>query len=223
MRKSILFFISLFIISILFPIKPANANEGVVLLKNVSGSQARFFALSTSLYRSTSFQILLQCRDLVYPVEPGGNFYVLWAKTIDPKTPLFRIGELQYGNDSFTAQNPFTGLFVTKEITESPNQPSNSKVMEGGIESIAFLNSGPTTTLAPKPTQTPVKSELTPTTVNNSVLTVTPTPKAQTKKATASLWSTLGTVAILFVILIFIFIIIIYIVNKLRNRSSGLG
>ena len=47
--------------------------------------------------------------------------------------------------------------------------------MEGGIESIAFLNSPPTPTIAAKPTQAP-------NIVNKVNLTITPAPKPQAKK-----------------------------------------
>lgn len=188
----------------------AEASEGIVQLKNINGSNMRCFAMSTLLNRSSSYQLIIQCRNLIYPVEPEGMFYILWDNPIvkDPK-PI-RIGDLEFGKGSFNVGDPFSSLFITKEKTQSPNEPSNNKVMEGAIESILFLDTEPTPTLIPSPTIRPPMA-IEPTAKITQI--VTPTPQLQKGVN----FSTVIITVIIIIAIIFIFGIVFYLINKVRN------
>jgi hypothetical protein len=204
MLKNFIVFIVILLFFALLPAPRAEASEGVVSLKNMSGSNERCFAMSTLINRSTNYQLLIQCRNLIYPIEPEGTFYILWANPIGKNTKPIRIGDLEFGKRIFNVPNPFSSLFITKEQTQSPSQPSNDKVMEGSVESISFLEEKPTPTIIPSQT-----IETTPKITQK----VTPTPQPKGGVTFSSVMLALG----ILIIIIFIFASIFYVVNKIRK------
>lgn len=190
----------------------AEASEGVVELGSINGSTTRCFAMSTLVNRSTNYLLVLQCRNLIYPVEPVGMFYILWSNPIGlgKDSKPIPIGDIAFGNLSFNIQNSFSSLFITKEQTQSPSQPSNDRVMEGRVKSISFLEKEPTPTIIPSPTikLSPV-IEPTP----KITQTVTPTPQPKGSGILLNIIRVLG----ILLIITFVIAIIFYVINKLRK------
>jgi len=183
----------------------ANANEGIVELGNSNNTNSRCFAMSTQTGDSSNYKVLIQCTDLVYPIESNDRYYVLWASPSDTKEKTIRVGDLQYGNREFSVSKPFSNLFVTKEQKKHPKTPSKNKIMQGNIKPIAFLKATPTPTSIPTPTKkvTP-KPKLTP--------TITPAKKQDNTNYT----NNIKTVLLIFILIITL-ILIIYIIYKIRQ------
>jgi len=139
-------------------------------------------------------------------------FYILWSNPIglgkDSKPVL--IGDIAFGDVSFNIQNSFSSLFITKEQTQSPNQPSNERVMEGGVKPVSFLEKEPTPTIIPSPTIKPLLTiEPTP----EITQTITPTPKPKSGVTFLTIMQTSGILIIVIFILVGIFLAI----NKFRR------
>lgn len=212
MKKNLIIsLIILFIISF-FTTMRANASEGIIELGNINGSNARCFIMSTATNRSSNFQLLTQCRNLIYPIKPTGLYYILWATPVDEKTKPINLGDLGFGETSFNTSTPFTSLFITREQTQSPNQPSSDKVMEGTVKSIQFLETEPTPTTKPAPaTKQSPAGKITP--------SITPSPKPQGRGILAT---AIGFIMTFFTIvaIIIIIIIVIYVINKIRKSLT---
>lgn len=182
-----------------------HASDGVVEMENADGSGARCYAMSSSTNRSSNFQLLITCRNLIYPLEPDSTFYILWADPIDNNTNAkpFRIGDMEFGERTFTVNKAFTSLTITKEKMQQPHEPSSDVVMEGAIKPIAFLEEEPT------PTEIPLFEE-------------EPTPKVTPKVAPKPQEKGGGSSSVVFVIVLIITIvlvvgIIIFIYRKIRG------
>lgn len=212
MQKNILFSIIIPLLTMFLYIPQAEASNGVVELGSTNGSSTRCFALSTSVNRSNNFQVLIRCRNLIYPVEPTGMFYILWSNPIglgnDSKPVL--AGDMGFGDVSFNIQNSFSGLFITKEQAQSPSQPSNQRIMEGSIKPLPFLEKEPTPTRIPSPT---IKPQPTIEPIRGKTQQVTPTPQP---KGGITFFSVMQVIGIL-VIFVFVFTIIFYVISKLRR------
>ncbi|MBU3978568.1 hypothetical protein KJ980_03750 [Patescibacteria group bacterium] len=210
--------IILLFVSIL-QITKAQASEGIVELGNVNGSATRCFAMSTLINRSTNYLLVIQCQNLIYPIVPVGKFYILWSNPIssDKDIKPIRIGDLEFGKGSFNLENSFSSLFITKEQTQSPDQPSNDKVMEGRIKSISFLEKEPTPTMTPTPTLIPTPTMImSPTIELTQKITQIATPAAQPKSGWTFL-TIMRALGIFVVIIIFIITSIFYIISKIRK------
>ena len=212
MLKKLMVSIAILLFAAFLQVTRAEASEGVVELGSINGSPTRCFALSTSVNRSNNFQVLIRCRNLIYPVQPAGMFYILWSNPIglgkDSKPVL--IGDIAFGDVSFNIQNSFSSLFITKEQTQSPNQPSNERVMEGGVKPVSFLEKEPTPTIIPSPTIKPLLTiEPTP----EITQTITPTPKPKSGVTFLTIMQTSGILIIVIFILVGIFLAI----NKFRR------
>lgn len=204
------FIIVIILFLMLFTAKPALASEGIVELTNINGAGARCFAMSTSVNRSTNFQILVQCRNLIYPIEPAGTYYVLWAVPRLKDAKPWNLGDIGFGKGIFSAPDVFTKLFITKELNLSPNQPSNDKVMEGNIQPISFLGTIPTPTPTPLPALkiSPTKS---PAMINTNQISQAPQQKS------GGSFTVIILIIFLIIVIIFIIAIIIYIINRFRR------
>lgn len=211
MLRNFVFTIIILLFASFLQVTRVEASEGVVELGSINGSPTRCFAMSTSVNRSTNFLVVIRCRNLIYPVGPG-MFYILWSNPIglgkDSKpTP---IGDIAFGDVSFNIQNSFSSLFITKEQTQSPSQPSNDRVMEGSVKPISFLEKEPTPTIIPSPTIKPLLTiELTP----KITQAVTPTPKPKSGVSFLTIMQTSGILIIVIFILVGIFLVI----NKIRR------
>lgn len=188
------------------------AAEGVAELGSVNGSTSRCFVMSTIVDRSNNYLLQVLCRDLIYPIEPKGLFYILWANPIALGKDIkpIRVGDIEFGRKSFNLGNEFSSLFITKEQTQSPDQPSNDKVMEGTVKSISFLDREPTPTIIPSPT---IKQS--PTTGPSTTITqaVTPTPQPKSGGTILNIMKILG----IFILIVFILASIFYVIGKLRR------
>ncbi len=212
MIKRLFISIAILIIVSFFTITHVEATEGLAELKNVNGSDAKCFAMSTLINRATSYRILLQCRNLLYPIEKDGEFYILWAFTEGENPSPKRMGDIGLGKVTFTTRNAFSRLFITKEQTQSPRQPSENTVMEGVINPISFLRIEPT----PKTTvKTPAKK---PTPNLTQKPSATPTPAQQSLAGT--IFSVIRTIFTVIIVIV-IFAIVIFIVYRIiKSRSE---
>ncbi len=133
---------SLVIVALAVTILPAGmkANEGVVELKNTQGGDARCWAGSI-LMTNFKYEILLSCRDLIYPAPAGSDLfnYVLWAQEQEDK--VSKLGTLGVGRGQFATANPFVRLFVTQEKDDRVRKPSDQVIMSGYLSSIQLLES----------------------------------------------------------------------------------
>lgn len=201
MRKYLLSFAILFTISF-FLITKAQAKEGTIELKNVNGSAAQCFGMFSGIDRTTTFQLLIQCKRLIYPIEPEGKFYILWANPGQNDASPLRLGELEFGKVTFRTNRDISGLFVTKEQIKSPREPSENRVMEGTIEAIPFLE----------------------TTESPSVITETPEkPQVSEESQKSPVPSNIIQIAQTIVVIILIIatlVIIIYIIYRIRKALT---
>lgn len=202
--ESILFVFSLFLV------KQAFASEGIIQLGNINGTNARCFAMSTLINRSDSFQISMQCRNLTYPIGNSGSYYVLWETPVATNSSPVHLGELGFGKESFTARSAFSKLFVTEEQTQWPKQPSQSKIMEGSIQPIFFLDREPTPTPSPTRVLTPTPGS------TSSLVSPSPTQKAKPKTTIASLVWTF----VIIMVIIALIAAIIFVVFRVRKAIT---
>ncbi len=215
MVKNFLFAITTAIFVLLISATGVSASEGVINLHGINESDVECFAMSTIINRSNSYNILIQCQNLIYPVENGAAFYILWAtpyaveagKEIKP----IHLGDLEFGRKSFKTKNAFSDLYVTREIGKSPKQSSNDRVLQGIVEPINFSNTQPTPTIAPEPTTKP-SPKITP----EKTPKVTPAVQSQGGGLISTIISIITTV----VVIIIIVVIIIFIIYKIRNRNN---
>ncbi len=212
MLKNLLVSIIILLFASFLQVTMVEASEGVVELGSLNGSASRCFAMSTLVNRSTNYLLVLQCRNLIYPVEPIGMFYILWSNPIGlgKDSKPIPIGDIVFGNLSFNIQNSFSSLFITKEQTQSPSQPSNNRVMEGSVKPISFLEKEPTPTIMPSPTIKP-RPTIEPT--QGITQTVTPTPQPKGGVTFLNVMQASG----ILIIIIFILVSIFYVINKIRR------
>lgn len=176
MRK----FFATLLVAILFfvassSLKSARASEGTVELKNIQNTTARCFAASI-LMQDLSYNIIVSCRDIIYPGGTNVFTYVMWANPIDGGSP-FKLGTLNFGKVAFRTQIPFSGLFVTKEDTGNVGKPNGPVIMQGSLQGISFLDTVPTPnpnqpTVTPSPTPAPRKSFISKTALSGFVLII---------------------------------------------------
>lgn len=137
-------------------------NEGNVQLENTINTDQRCFAMSTKIQNSR-YNILVDCRNLVYPIGDDKSVYMLWAQPSNQSQRPARLGALEYGKKIFSTSVPFSSLFVTLEKDSSTRNPSGDKIMEGEIIPIDFLEEAPSE----------FEEEF-----NEEIITPTPTPKS---------------------------------------------
>ena len=134
----------------------AFASEGTFELKNTVGEQARCFAFSV-LMPSQKYEVLMSCRDILYPGGTQVFDYVVWAQDADGKTE--NLGTLDKGKIQFSVAKQFASLFVTKETSEKARNPEGTVIMRGYWKDIDILKANAQTTT--QPGETP-EAELTP-------------------------------------------------------------
>jgi len=98
--------------------------------------------------QNKNYNMLVSCRDLLYPADTTLFTYVLWGVPTAGGEP-FKLGALGFGKADFTTKTPFTVLFVTAETDERVGSPSGDIVMQGSSQPITFLDKPTTPTPAP--------------------------------------------------------------------------
>lgn len=218
MRK--LLAISVLILSVFFIFSfKAEANEGVIELDSARDTNPRCFVMSTLVNRSRTYNLLVTCKNLIYPVEGNGRYYILWSvpepdpdkreneRQNEREERPERIGDIKFGKEMFKTRKPFSELFITVENERSPREPSNNRIMEGFVDSVEFLdNTG---------FEEDEESELTPTPSVSPAASVTPTKAPENRSG--GIFPAIITIIVLVITIIFIMGIVIYIVNKVRN------
>lgn len=204
-------------LSLYFIPKAAWASEGIIELNNARGANQRCFAMSLQT-NELRFNILISCVNLIYPSDTKIETYVVWANPIQPTnsaTPVspLRLGELGFGKVELFSSIPFSGLFVTLEPNNRVRTPTGTRVMQGNVQPITFLQNALVKTPTPIPTTIikqggiPVKS--TPSTTISP--TKAPTPVSNLVKAFVTF------VAVILAVIIFG--VIIYVIYRYRKSS----
>lgn len=218
MRKLLLFGTALVIF--FFFAFAVNANEGVIELDSARDTNPRCFVMSTLVNRSNTFNLLVTCKNLIYPVEGNGRYYILWSvPEPDPddnrnndrqneraERPV-RIGDIKYGKEMFKTRKPFRELFITIENERAPRTPSSNRIMEGFVDNVEFLeNTG---------IEGEEETELTPSPSVSPALSITPTKAPENRSG--GIFPAVITIIVLVITILFILGIVIYIINKVRN------
>lgn len=175
---------------------PSNtfASEGFVELTNRVGEDARCWAPSV-LMQDQNYNVLVSCRDIIYPGGVEVFDYVMWARPSAGGDPV-RLGAIELGKKSFRTSTAYNALFVTKERSANPRSPEGPIVMQGTIQQVQLLD-GSTT---PRPTSAPGQS-IAPEESGEPI--VTPAPQGGVARFLAGgIVTILGIAGILFVIFI---------------------
>jgi len=145
--------VALFVVGV----KTANASEGIFELRNRVGEQARCVAYSV-LMQDRKYDILMSCRDILYPGGTDVFSYVVWAVPTDGGAH-FRLGSLGLGKVSFGSNYAFSSLYVTKETDDRVRSPQGPVIMQGSLQRSELLD-GPAPTPNPnelgEPTPSPI-------------------------------------------------------------------
>lgn len=149
MKKNILY--STVFLTLLLLTSSVKANEGVVQMESIDGTNAKCFSVST-LLADFNYKILVNCRGLKYPISQDLFQYVMWADHGDNRPS--RLGTLGVGKREFVSTKPYSRLFVTKESGTEPREPSTNLFMSGGVAPIAYLEGSGVEVVSPTPTPT---------------------------------------------------------------------
>lgn len=145
------------------------ASEGTVELESITAEDYRCYAASIQ-QMNWSYQILVTCRNLIYPAGDNIFQYIMWADPIAEGKPI-KLGSLGLGRAKFGTKTPFSSLFVTTEVNNKAKEPQGPTVMIGNVDRITFLDE-------PEPAQVidvgDDEPEVTPTTTQQE-----PTPVIQ--------------------------------------------
>jgi hypothetical protein len=131
-----IFLVFLFIFSL--SITKVKASEGTVELESITAEDYRCFAASIQML-NWNYNILVTCRNLIYPAGDNIFQYVVWADPIEKGKPI-KLGTLGLGRANFNTKTPFSSLFVTTEINKRVKEPEGPTVMIGNVERITFLD-----------------------------------------------------------------------------------
>lgn len=147
-----------FLLSKLF-VADTHASEGVFNIHSTQGQSMRCYA-SSILMLDRNYNVLVSCRDIVYPAQGEVFSYVVWANALEETKPI-RLGTLGLGRALFKTKKKFGSLFVTTEASKNPRTPSANIVMRGNLESIPLLErpTTPTPTTEEQTTKTPEGQE----------------------------------------------------------------
>lgn len=128
--------------------KNTKASEGIFNVYSTQGQSMRCYASSIQML-DRKYNILVSCRDIVYPAQGEVFSYVMWATPVEGTKPI-RLGTLGLGRAFFKTTKAFTSLYVTTEASKTPKSPSANIVMRGGIEKIPLLERPTTPTPIPE-------------------------------------------------------------------------
>lgn len=169
----------------------AEASEGYFELRNRVNENARCWAASV-LMQDLKYQILVSCRDIIYPGGTEVFSYVAWANPIDGDNPI-KLGTIGLGKVQFNTNKAFSSLFVTKEINPKERSPQGTVVMQGGLQRITLLDN--------PNLQPDTESEL-----GEPEVSPTPTPK---KSSVLNVFRIGGLIAFILLILIIGLVLVI--------------
>src|SRR3989338_4741454 len=175
------------------------ASEGQVELRSTLGDDSRCFAASV-LMQDLNYNILMSCRDLIYPAQPEILSYAIWATGKDDGK-VFKLGALNFGKVTFRTPKAFVNIFITQERNVNEHQPKGIVVMKGDLMPITFLETRPhiTPTITPNPKNF---GEIIGT------VSVTPTPISTQSKASRFVAAggllALGGIFVLIMIIVFV-------------------
>lgn len=132
-------------------VRPAQANEGTVLMRGAGVSGACF---GTSVFVDGTYRVLMTCRDLKTALSPEQNRYVVWLNEEGGK--VRRLGEIVNGKLTTATDVKFLSLFVTAEVDGYGNKPSDQLLLSGNMRMINFDDeksmAGAEVTKSPTPT-----------------------------------------------------------------------
>jgi hypothetical protein len=147
--------------------KSIHASNGTVEL--VSTNRLTYRCVMTSLQlENGKFRVVINCRDLIYPVDGSFFTYLLWINPTDGSAPR-KLGTLGLGRKEFVTDFSFSSAFVTTEINQNVKEPSTDVVMRGNLQGFLLLETAPTDI------EKEIILEATPT----IAITTTPTPSAR--------------------------------------------
>jgi hypothetical protein len=190
MNKKILLgvIISLFLGSVAL-VKPALANEGIVLMRGAGVSGACF---ATSVFVDGTYRVLATCRDLKMALSPEENRYVVWVNMENGK--VRRLGEIENGKMAMATDVKFSSMFVTAEMDGYGNKPSDNVLLSGPVQAINFetgeVKAGENVIAVPTPT---IKKSAT---VTPTVTTEESTEKTATNPGIGGALSTVLKIAL---------------------------
>ncbi len=130
---AIFFLLATFLIA-----KPTFASEGTFELQSTDEGNYRCFSVSLLMLNS-KFQIIVSCRDLIYPPRADLFNYIMWTTPLDGSKPQ-KLGSLGVGKANFGTKKSFSSLFVTIEENKNTKSPSSQVVMQGNVQIISFLD-----------------------------------------------------------------------------------
>ena len=159
-RKLIFTIIALLFFSVIA--SDSLASEGTIELRSLNDKNYRCYAASLQIENNV-YNILVSCRNLLYPSDENVISYVMWATPSDGSGEI-KLGALGYGKATFKTNSPFSNLFVTTELDSRVRSPNGSVVMRGNVQSIGFLTQAENgiqeelqEEFQPEPTPTPIK------------------------------------------------------------------
>ena len=182
---------------LIFGASNVRASEGTFTLRNRVGENARCFATSI-LMQDRNYNILVSCRDILYPGGTNVFNYVVWGAPVDGGDP-FRLGTVDLGKVQFKTKTPFNNLFVTKENDARPRSPVGTVVMSGNLEIIDFLDNAGNSSVS---ITSPVSNQE----LGEPEITPTPTPAPRNIGRIIAAGGVLAFIAIFGVVLV-IFVI----------------
>lgn len=124
------------------------ASEGSFEIYSTQGQDMRCYAASIQML-DRKYNILVSCRDIIYPAQGEVFSYVVWVNPTNDGKPI-RLGTLGLGRAFFKSNKPFDRIFVTTEAKKNPRSPSGTVVMEGFLEPIPLLERPTTPTPEPE-------------------------------------------------------------------------
>jgi hypothetical protein len=149
MKNRISHTLAILVVFIVFFVLPGmvKASEGNIELRSTTREAYRCYAASI-LMQDQNYNILVSCREIIYPAGDTVFSYILWAQPTDGSAAR-RLGELGYGRLAAKMNIPFNSLFVTTEPSAGVRTPSGPVVMRGGVSPITFLDRATTGTPVP--------------------------------------------------------------------------
>ncbi len=144
------------VVVLLFWVRPVEANEGRIVLKNGSVE-----CEGVSVWKEGRYRIVGRCSGLVYPYSQKIDRYSLWVQQADGADTQL-IDNVEVGFFEGSASKDFTRVFLTAESASSTRNPSDVVIAMAELLPFDFnVSLQPQTQITPlptlEPTQTPVR------------------------------------------------------------------
>lgn len=124
------------------------ASEGSFNILSTQGQSMRCYVASVQMI-DRYYNLLVSCRDIIYPAQGEVFSYVVWVNPIEDNKPI-RLGTLGLGRAHFKTKEAFSSIFVTTEASKKPRSPTGTIVMQGSLEPIPLLEQPVTVTPTPE-------------------------------------------------------------------------